>query len=726
MTIQVRGRVIDDDSEHGLTGVSVTNGEQIVQTDGEGRYELDVETGTHRFVFITVPDGFSAQDGYYRSTPDVSEAQDGVDFRLSPSPARSRRSFTLAQITDTHIVTEGDTHTSGPVLSEALRQIEREAKPDLIIASGDLTDWGTIEQLTAFRDAVRTISTPVFPLFGGHDGNQERMGGISIDEFLELKATPNNPKLAEIGRKFAGLPATLHFEAFLGPTYYSLDWGGRHFAFFPNEDAYYPPADLERKAQWLRADLALQPPDREIVVVVHTPPPGSFLRELSRYNVRLVLHGHWHSSKVCSYGDMVVSAAPPVCFGGIDTSPRGYRVVQFSDGDAALGLRVLQAAGAAPKSGEISPRDIGFGSGSLRLRWERKIPGGIHRAAPVSSGERVFLSLRDEGWPVQAGVCCLDAASGEMVWHAGTDAAVKNSVAVDGSACAAVSITGRVQLLDAGSGATMWEADLPEYPERWIYSAPVIADGTVYAGEKAGYAAFDLASGRRIWHSVNEDGDNWACYASPQVSGDLLLLLVQRRGLVALDRATGDVVWERQAGVEFPYARPVLAGDLLVSGGGSTDLHHFSGEASFLIAVEKHSGGVVWERQILPSRYPTGLLVRDDRIYATTPEGEALCFGMDDGAMHWRFRTGDDLLDMVPYRRGVRSILAAPVMHEGSLIVCGCDGLLYVLDPASGRCLDSAAFGSPITASPCTVDRGLVVGTFDGRVFCFGWDGKDS
>lgn len=726
MAIQVRGRVIDDDSEHGLTGVSVSNGEQIVQTDGEGRYELDVETGTHRFVFVTVPDGYHAQDGYYRSAADWSEAQDGVDFRLSPFPVRSRRSFTLAQITDTHIVTEGDTHTSGPVLSEALRQIEREAKPDLIIASGDLTDWGTIEQLTAFRDAVRTISTPVFPLFGGHDGNQERMGGITVDEFVELKATPNNPKLAEIGRKFAGLPATLHYEAFLGPTYYSLDWGGRHFAFFPNEDAYYPPADLERKAQWLRADLALQPPDREIVVIVHTPPPESFLRELSRYKVRLVLHGHWHSSKVHKRGDMVVAAAPPVCFGGIDTSPRGYRAVRFSDRGAALSLSVLQAANAASTSRETSPRDIGFDGGSFRLRWAREIPGGLHRAAPVTSGDRVFFSLRDEGWPVPAGVCCLDAASGEMVWHTGTDAAVKNSVAVDGSACAAVSITGRVHLLDAGSGATVWEADLPEYPERWIYSAPVIADGTVYAGEKAGYAAFDLASGHRIWHSVNEDGDNWACYASPQVSGDLLLLLVQRRGLLALDRATGDVVWERKAGVEFPYARPVLAGDLLVSGGGSTDLHHFSGERSLLIAVEKHSGGVVWERQILPSRYPTGLLVHSERIYATTPEGEALCFGMDDGALHWRFQTGDDLLDMVPYRRGVRSILAAPMMHEGSLIVCGCDGLLYVLDPASGRCQDRAVFGSPITASPCAVEGGLAVVTYDGRVFCFGRDGKDA
>lgn len=719
MEIHVRGRVIDDSSARGLAGICVSNGDRIVQTDEEGCYIITLEPGEHRSVFVTVPDGFSAEDGYYRSTLDWTESRDGVDFRLSPSPERSGHSFTLVQITDTHIVTEGDTLTSGPVLADALQQLERDVEPDLIVASGDLTDWGTLGQLTAFRDAAASISTPVFPLFGGHDGNQERMGGISIEEFLKMKAEPNNPMLNEIVRKSEGNASTLHFEAVLGPTYYSLDWGGRHIAFFPNEDAYYPPADLARKEAWLWADLAVQPADRDIVVVIHTPPQDSFLRALSRYNVRLVLHGHWHSSKVFSYGDMVVAAAPPVCFGGIDTSPRGYRVVRFREMDAVLGAGVLQAAGASEESRQKSPHEIGFEGAPLRLRWERRLPGGLHRAAPVSSDGRVFLSLRDEDWPQLGGVCCLDAVSGDTLWHAETDSAIKNSVAVADGSCAAVSVTGRIQLLDAASGDRAWEADLPGHPHRWIYTPPVISDGTVFAGAKADYSAFDLDSGRRRWHTGNDGSDNWACYAGPLVSGGLLILMVQRTGFMALDRETGDEVWERPAQIEFPYAAPVLAGSLLVSGAGSTDLHHFSGEASFLAAVEAGTGEVAWERQVLPSRYPTGLLVQNDQIYATTPEGEALCFGLDEGTLKWRFQTGDDLLDMVPYRRGVRSILAAPVMFEGSLVVCGCDGSLNVLDPASGECRGSASFGSPITAPPCTVEGGLVVGTVDGRVFCY-------
>ena len=85
---------------------------------------------------------------------------------------------------------------------------------------------------------------------------------------------------------------------------------------------------------------------------------------------------------------------------------------------------------------------------------------------------------------------------------------------------------------------------------------PSIDGGTVYAGGKSGYGAYDLTTAEQRWYTSLEGGDGWPCYASPQVCGDLLILLVQRRGLMALDRHNGKVVWERTMGVENPYARP--------------------------------------------------------------------------------------------------------------------------------------------------------------------------
>ena len=231
--------------------------------------------------------------------------------------------------------------------------------------------------------------------------------------------------------------------------------------------------------------------------------------------------------------------------------------------------------------------------------------------------------------------------------------------------------------------------------------------------------AYNLITGARQWYAEIEGGDGWPCYASPRVFGDLLILLVQRRGLMALDRRNGKVAWERTLGVENPYARPVVDGSLVVTGSGAPALHWYGGEPAQLAVLGAGTGEVMWNRAVLPSRYPTGLAVRDDRLYATTPDGEALCLDLQSGALLWRFQTGDDLMDMVPARREVRSILAAPVVYGDRLLICGGDGCVYILNARSGACASRTTLGSPITAAPCLTEDGFCVGAYDGQLFCF-------
>jgi outer membrane protein assembly factor BamB len=61
--------------------------------------------------------------------------------------------------------------------------------------------------------------------------------------------------------------------------------------------------------------------------------------------------------------------------------------------------------------------------------------------------------------------------------------------------------------------------------------------------------------------------------------------------------------------------------------------------------------------------------------------------------------------------------MAAPVLYGDRLAVCGLDGGLYLLDPVSGQPSASYRLGAPIAASPCAVDGGLCVGTWDGRLY---------
>lgn len=674
--MQVNGRVFDRDSGQGIGGVQISNGEDIVQSNEDGTYVLSVDETAHAFVWITVPKAYEARDGIFHR---MSEIGDRCDFPLILAPAREKNHFRMAQVTDTHVVLEADRLSTREVLARSVQQLMHEADPDLVIISGDLTNRGTIDELTHFKEAVESVDVPVFLLFGGHDGNEERFAGEAGETFVR------------------------HYEQILGPTYFSFDWGGWHFVLYPNEESFFSQADQARKRKWFWADLALQPEGRPIAVVVHTPPSMEFLKELNRYNVSVVLHGHWHSSKAFFYNGIGVMASPPLCFGGIDTTPRGYRLMDFDREGITSELKALDAEHTHP------PDRLILGEQSLALMWQHETSGS-HRAIPLYEQGRLVLSLCDEDLAGRAGLACLDAESGEVAWQISTDASIKNCAVSAGDGClAAVSITGRLYLVDGNAGCVQWEADLPGFPERWIYTAPAVADGVVYAGARKGYGAYSIETGDLQWYSEMESEDNWSCYARPQVYGDLVITLVPRRALVALSRQSGEVVWEQPLAVEYPYSTPVVAGDLLISGG----------DRGCLAVLRAQSGEILWHNPVLEQDYPSGLAVHGERIFATMPSGEVRCHDLQSGVLCWKFQSGPDLLDMTPYKRGIASILAEPVIYQGLVLVGANDGVLYALDAETGQAVGRNAFGAPISAAPVVLKDGLCVATWHGQFFRF-------
>ena len=295
---RITGSVFEKTSGEGIEGVFVSNGEHVEATGKNGEYALEIEPGAHSFLTVTVPDSMKAVDGFYRHLADVDADHGSVDFQLEPAPERAAASFRFAQVTDTHVVVEQGKLSQRDVLAEAFEQLEKEASPDFIIVSGDLTNRGQIDELTEFQAALRQVQVPVYLLFGGHDGNEERHGSDGPGTF------------------------TRNYETVLGPTYFSFDWGGRHFVIYPNEEYFFSPDDQQRKRAWLRADLAAQEASRSSIVIVHTPPPVAFLEELTQLGVELVLHGHWHSSKAFSYGELGV-AAPRRCASAVSTRVPG-------------------------------------------------------------------------------------------------------------------------------------------------------------------------------------------------------------------------------------------------------------------------------------------------------------------------------------------------------------------------------------------------------------------
>ena len=709
MTVRVTGTVLDERG-YGVPWVSISNGEAVVRANGRGRYEIEAEPGSHSFITLSVPDTHRATGPFFRRVP---TADTEIDFELRSAPNRQYEQFTLAQITDTHVRTEPYYRPqgawlgpeTGPRLTSDLRQLEQESTPDLVLATGDLTDIGTMAELELFRDSIAPIQTPIRPVYGGHDGH------------VELEAQGGNRDVYEY---VEGVSCIQNYQQVLGPVYYSFDWGGRHFVAFSKEDSYFTQADIARKDRWLVEDLSAQPERRETVLFMHTPPAVEFLNLLGQYNVKLVLFGHTHCSKAFHYNGMAVGGPTPLCFGGYDGNSRGYRLVKFTEHGFEFDL--VQQTTKARRN--VNPTRVFLGGQGevLDLLWSHALPGPTHRAAPVRHGEKLLYSVTDDNLRGNAGVYAVDSKSGRRDWHVPTDTSAKNTVAVgDDGIAVATSVAGRVHGFDANSGQLAWSRDLPRYPGRWIYTAPVMAEGTVYTGGKAGYGAYDVVNGEERWYTTlttpvgsgDPVGDGWGSFPSPLVIGGLLITHLSGRGLVALNRANGEIVWETPLGITHYFSSPVVADGLIISGV----------EFGKLAALEPETGEVVWQGDVLDAQYPTQILVEGERMYVTTNQGRIRCLGLTPREAFWSVQAGDDLLDMNPFRRGVRSMWAAPVRYRDLLAVGGIDGRLYMVSPETGAVVSRTEFPAPISAAPGVVDGRLVVATWDGRLWAFGNEG---
>lgn len=702
----IHGRVIDAAGGIGLSGIAVCNGESITSTAADGSFSLEIRPDVDRHLFVTVPAGFRPGPGSYRSTDDLRPGP--VEFALAPYKPSSCQHFICAHTTDMHVALEGGTTTPPESLRRDFSALMDDSSPDLVIASGDLTEWGARDQLHAVAESVGMLPCPWIPLFGGHDGNHERFGCRPAAEIDELKRLGKRDELLRMIPDRPLVSWTREFEAVFGPPYHSFDWGRWHFALFPNE-AFHTPEDDDRKERWLWADLERQPAGRPVAVVVHTLPSPGFLDRLEQAGVRLVLHGHWHSSKVIRRGGMTIAAAPPLCFGGIDFSPRGYYRIAFDGDDFRIERRVLDG-GEKPKKKARAPG----------LRWEVPLPGLMHRAAPVRCGDRILAVFQDPKHPGTSGVMCVDDRSGAVGWQLGTDNVVANRVAIDsaGNRGAVVTLPGRIHVFEIATGSVAWTAEVPDYPFRWMHPAPVIVGETLIAGARAGYGAWHLQTGEALWYRPLAHADKWPSYAGPAV-WESLLILPSGGGLEAVDVRNGEPVWQYSIRLDYPYASPVVANGRVVHGGDWVSLHQESAEPAGLVVLDAATGEEVWNRKVLEASYPTGMAANKESIFVSTPHGEVQAYDMGSSALRWRHRFGMDRVDAAPYRRGGATLLADPVATGNDLVVGGCDGVVAVLDAGTGRVQHAVTLDDAVTAPVCMLDDGFCAGTLAGRLYCF-------
>lgn len=235
-----------DTGESGIAGVAVSNQVDVIASDREGRYTL--APGGFGLVSVSVPTGYRAVGSYWK------RASGEVDFPLTAIPAT--KTFTFIHASDTHLDS-----TSLP-RTRVLQHLVDSLKPAFAIITGDLirdalrvSDTIATGRFDLFMQEYQRFSRPVWTAPGNHD-----IFGI---ERTRSHVSTTHPLYAR------GM-----YRSYLGPDYYSFNYGGVHFVALNTEDIddqwYYGHVDSLQLA-WLERDLALVPATTPVVTFNHIP-----------------------------------------------------------------------------------------------------------------------------------------------------------------------------------------------------------------------------------------------------------------------------------------------------------------------------------------------------------------------------------------------------------------------------------------------------------------------
>ena len=241
---------IKDKGEEGIKGVAVSDQLHVVQTNADGLYQLDAKG--YGLVFISVPDGYKASKSYYVKINDVTNGTWNFPLTKITVPAE----FKFVHASDTHLSEASLDRT------QRLKTLSDSLKPEFVLVTGDLIkDALRVPESEAtslyemYVHETKKFTMPVWSTTGNHE-----IFGIERQSSLVSKKNPL------YGKKM--------FHHYMGPNYYSFNYGGIHFIaldVIDFEDLWYYGHVDSVQVEWLKKDLAAVPSTIPVVTFAHMP-----------------------------------------------------------------------------------------------------------------------------------------------------------------------------------------------------------------------------------------------------------------------------------------------------------------------------------------------------------------------------------------------------------------------------------------------------------------------
>ncbi|MGM0875162.1 MAG: PQQ-binding-like beta-propeller repeat protein [Bacillota bacterium] len=710
---------VQDGNEQGIPNVTVSDGKTLSVTDEKGNYQLiiDTERRADDIVFVSVPNGYSVPTDenktpqFYKQlgTLQADETRE-QHFGLLHTPETSNPDFSFANVADVHV--QAGTTNNRERFTDQLAQINQSTgNPAFIAVSGDITNRATDAEFQDYTASTATSSLPVYPAVGNHD----------LAPGLDYKT--------RIDR----------YRDYLGPEWYSFDYGNRHFITLENILGFNETDQLE----WLKQDLAQNAQDKEVVVFVHkplntpqTPSPDKtkeFIDLLSQYQTRLVMVGHTHVNDVAQ--DTIPGANHVTTVSSsytIDQSPNGFRMVNFQDDKQDQKFKMYDvkesasivhpAAGSDVPKGKVDVLVNAYNTTSNVANVQYRVDGGPWNKLTQSSGMAWF-----EQW---------DAKNAEIGKHA-IEVRVTDDAGKVWSKNHTFNIVDSTERISPKSGTdwTMFHGDAQHTGATkdtleaglrldWTYrtpgtiltSSPAIANGVVYVGTRDeegsndhAIHAVDQETGNKVWQ-VKADAQ---VQSSPAVADGIVYASSIRGTIYAMNAQSGDIIWQKTVGKDevqraWMYYSPTVADGVVYQA-------YSTGSGGKMMALDAKTGKELWNAKLAGNWIVESTpVVQDGKVYVGSDGGWVISLDASTGKELWRKKPAGGWMHSMP------------AIADGKLYLGYGGGILVALDTSTGNELwrykspdSSYIHGGATGSSPAVADGLVYMGFPDGNVAAF-------
>ncbi len=557
-----------DEDESPLAKIPVSDGKTIVFTKKDGSFSFDNSDKKAKYVFVCIPNGFEKRPNFYCSLLDKTE-EIKVEIPLKRFSKKEEKEFVFTQITDIHINSEDDMEIWGNTLKELA---ECEPKPSFIIATGDLVNRGDYtSQFETYTDRTTQSQIPIFNVAGNHD-------------------------------RCKGEDRALQYNRFLGPDYYSFNHGAFHFLILSNT------IDNPYEEEWIQQDLKKLAKGKKILIFQHYPPYEEASKKYAEWGIDAVFSGHWHSSKITRYEDVLCYNIPPIMWGGIDLSPSGFLMVtvkgkQFSTEFRPNGVdNFLQIVSPAESSLIIAEKPLSVWVDAFNTKKP------IVKITATIEGKYV---TREVELMKQSPLSWCSEKPIKDLWPGDYTISLKTDPAIDFQpkkfkVKSSFYDPEYVQRIDKNwtafmggpthSGCAEGAIKLPLHLE-WIapsggfidFSSPIIAGYELFIGvkdrdglNKNGLLALNAYTGKRLWFAQTDSAINHC-----SVYNEDKIIAQEMGGRVhSFDAIKGKEIWYYDCGdpyFRWLYGAPMIADDKL-----------FVGNSKWFAALNPATGEEIW------------------------------------------------------------------------------------------------------------------------------------